>query len=317
LFAVGDDFGMLNDITFNRGNKMIEVEKGVFEEFGTAIQFFMNGEYCFIQWWRKAKDSDKWEKDGKEKSTGIKAMAAYAHIPKAVKVGEFVPTRPSMKGLLNACLDLFQKEAKVSWLFALHNLPTPYWWGKIDGAFVGAGQGFQNEKSDPNNGYAPAPGYMSIPSGLLSESLKALQFNLERLREIAKESGIDTKTGAQAQSGYSKEFEFQATEERLRGAVARCVEMDEWVFSMFNLYVARDSYTYERSYPNTFYPEQQAALDDYSEWADKASDAGLIQTRNIIIEKGIRLLLGRGATTAEFKAISDEILKSTVDKKVD
>jgi hypothetical protein len=317
IFAEGDDFGKLNSIMFNRGTKVIKNENGNAEEVGTAIQFFMIGEFCYIQWWRMEKDSDEWEKFEDEKNTGIREMVAYAHIPYAVKVGEFVPTRPTMKSLLDPCLSIFQDESKLSWLYALHNLPTPYWWGKIDGAFIGAGQGFQNETSDPNNGYAPAPDYMSVPTGLLTGSLEKLQFNLERLREIAKESGIDTKTGAQAQSGYSKEFEFQATEERLRGTVLRCVEMDEWVFPMFNLYMMRDAYRYERTYPNTFYPEQQATLEDYSEWAVLAGDAGLTNTRNIIIEKGVKLLLGRSATAVETLAISKEILASTIDTKVD
>ena len=313
LWATGDDYGVLNDITFARGEKVIEEnEKDVVID--TAIQFYMEGEECYIQWWKRELDSnDEWEKWEEPKATGVNEMVAYAHIPVATKVGEFVPTRPRMKSLLDPCLALFQDESKLSWLYALHNLPTPYWWGTIDGAFIGAGQGFQNSTSDPNNGYAPSPDYMSVPTGLLDGSLKKLAFNLERLREIAKESGIDTKTGSQAQSGYSKEFEFQATEERLRGGVERCVEMDNWVFPMFNKYMNRESYRYERNYPSTFYPDQQSSLDDYAEWVATAESAGMTGTRNILIEKGIFKLLGRNATKEEKEIISKEVEMSTIN----
>jgi len=93
----------------------------------------------------------------------------------------------------------------------------------------------------------------------------------------------------------------------LRGTVERCKEMDKWVFRMFNLYTGRTSYTYFRTYPSTFYPEQQPTLEDYSEWVDKASRAGLTATRNILIKKGIATLLGRGATEKEREIIESEI----------
>jgi len=315
IWSSGDDHGKLNDIAFNRGDKVL-IEEGKSDRVvQTAIQFFMEKGLCVVQWWKK-EEGKEWEAWNEPKSTGVAEMVVYDHIPHAVKVGEFVPTRPSMKSLLDPCLAIFQDESKLSWLYALHNLPTPYFWGKIDGAFVGAGQAFANTTSDPANGYAPAPDYMTIPTGLLTGSIDKLKFNLERLREIAKESGIETKTGAQAQSGYSKEFEFQATEEKLRGTVDRCKEMDKWVFKMFNLYTGRTAYTYCRTYPSTFYPEQQPTLEDFSEWVDKAEMAGLTATRNILIKKGIDTLLGRSATEKEKDIIDTEIDASTIETTV-
>ena len=313
IIAEGDDYGMLTSIMFNRGAKIIDEE--VWE---TAIQFFMSdGGECKIQWWRRGQTKgDEWQKWNEEKSTGINEMIVKAHIPVAVKVGEFVPVKPTMKSILDSCLSIYQDESKVSWLYALNCLPTPVFWGDADGLFIGAGQAFKATDTNPVKGYSPAPQYMSINSANLAEAINKLKFNLERLRELAKESGIDTKTGDQAQSGYSKEFEFQATEERLRGTVARCVEMDEWVFYMFNLYMVRDSYRYERTYPNTFYPEQQPTLEDYAEWVTLANDAGLSVTRNVMIQKAVNVLLGRSATDAEYDAIREEVEKSVIQSPV-
>ena len=306
-----DEYGLLDNIMFNRGHKIIDGE-----QVETAIQFFMNGGYCYIQWWLRGNSRTDWAIYGDEKSTGVAEMVATAHISQAVSVGEIVPKYPSMKSLLDPCLAIFQDESKLSWLYSLHNLPTPYWWGSIEGAFIGAGQGFQNETSDPNNGYAPAPNYMSVNSSLLPASVDKLKFNLERLKDIAKESGIETNTGQQAQSGYSKEFEFQATEERLRGTVDKCKEMDKWVFRMLDIYLVRSNYRYERQYPKTFYPEQQPTLEDYSEWVDKANDAGLVRTRNILIERAVKTLLGRSISDLDSEVITSEISKSSIESSV-
>jgi hypothetical protein len=172
----------------------------------------------------------------------------------------------------------------------------------------GAGQAIVQETNDPSQGFAPKPDYMSVNSSLLPASMDKLKFDLERLRELAKENGVDTVTGAQAQSGDSKRYEFQATEQKLRGSVDLLIEMDIWVFHMFNIYTARsDVYTYSRTYPISFYPEEEATLADLSEGVAVANEFGFPATRNLLMLKYTRKLMGKALSKEDELVVIKEI----------
>ena len=324
--AQGNDDGVLDDIMIFRGNETVIDDGGNAKTYTYARQYFMRGGECFIQTWR-ADNEDKncglgdwsnidFEKFEEERATGVREMVVKADLPVASPIGEFVPTNPTSKTIIDACLGIFQDESKMNWLFALHNLPTPVIWGSnIKGMLGGAGQAIVQETNDPNQGYAPVPQYMSVDSSLLTGSMEKLKFNLERLRELAKENGVDTVTGAQAQSGDSKRYEFQATEQKLRGSVDMLRDgMDLWVFHMFNILTARsDAYQYERTYPASFYPEEEATLTELSEAVIVMNDMGLGATRNIIALQYARKILGRSLDKEDEKIIMDEVERSVIE----
>ena len=241
-------------------------------------------------------------------------MVVKPFLKEVTPSGEWLPENPSMMRVMNPCMAIFQEESRISWLFALHCLPTPVIWGNINGALLGAGNMIAQDINNPEKGYAPKPDYMSTPSGHLTEAMSKLQHSIERLREIAKENGVDTKTGSQAQSGDSKRFDFQATEQKLRGTVEAAREMDEWVFHMLNVYQVRndDVYTYSRVYPKDFYPEETATLDEYGYWAELAKENGMQETFNAIVLQGVKKLLGKSLTKDAEKAIFEEVSKMTL-----
>jgi len=327
ISATGTDDGILDDITFFRGNKSEQDSKGKITTYTYAIQFFMRGGMCHVQMWRAENDEKhtgslgnwndlEFEKFVEERPTEVSEMVVKGHLPIASPIGEFVPTTPTSKTIIDACLGIFQDESKMNWLFALHNLPTPVIWGSnIKGILGGAGQSIVQETNDPSQGFAPKPDYMSVNPALLSGSMDKLKFNLERLRELAKENGVDTVTGAQAQSGDSKRYEFQATEQKLRGSVDLLEQMDEWVFHMFNIYTSRsDAYTYARTYPISFYPEEEATLTDLAEGVSVANEFNYPATRNILMLKYTRQLMGKGLSKEDELVVIDEIEKGIIEK---
>lgn len=309
--------GDVVSITVYRG-KEHDDEKEIL--YAVAWKFYMEGSTCKIdilkgEW---CGELGNWEDIEwllyDTRDTGVPKMVVEPFQKNITSIGEVIPENPSMMRVMNPCMAIFQEESRISWLFALHCLPTPVIWGDINGALLGAGNMIAQTTTTPETGYLPKPDYMATPSGHLSEAMAKLQHSIERLREIAKENGVDTKTGSQAQSGDSKRFDFQATEQKLRGTVNSAKEIDEWVFSMFNIYNLRgDEYTYRRNYPVEFYPEEQASLDEYGYWAEQAKNSGLGETFKIIASAGIRKLLGRSMTKEDSDIIDAEMETAKID----
>lgn len=323
ISSKGDEDGLLVDVKFFRGTEYITDGETVRVKV-KAIQYFFDGVTCKIQKWHSIVGKDdritlgnwadmEWEKEDGVIDTDVGEMVVYAHLPIASPIGEFLPQNPSIRGILDACLGLYQDESKVNWLFALHNLPTPVIWGDIIGMLGGAGQAIAVDNKDPNKGYAPKPDYMSVDSGLLPASMEKLQFNIERLRELAKENGVDTKTGSQAQSGDSKRYEFEATEQKLRGSVDMARDMDEWIFRMFNIYTGRsDVYEYYRTYPDSFYPEEEATTDELEMVIRLYGEYELTGSRNVLLKELFKKVSGKTVSKEDAQIVLEEIEKSTL-----
>lgn len=317
--AEKDDYGRLESILMYNGEEL-EVDGNKVTKYAKAIQFYMSGGTCRIQMYKGEYDGCvgrwdqkdiEWNKDGEERDTGIDDWCIYAHLPVATANGELLPDMPSSQRIANVCLGIFQKESKFNWLYSIATSPTPYIYGNSRGFLSGMGQSLMLKTNDITKGYAPAPDFMMVDSGLVDSCSDVIEFDIERLRDIAKENGVDSRTGAQSQSGESKQFDFLATEQKLRGTADMCEDMDKWVWYMFNKYTNRnttaDVFEYERNYPQTFYPEQEAELQEYEAFISAARDAGAVNTALIVMEKYARKLLGRSATDAEVTAISEEI----------
>ncbi|MCP4337373.1 MAG: hypothetical protein GY799_00460 [Desulfobulbaceae bacterium] len=327
IMAVSDVNGALESIMFYKGCKVVEEV-----EYVTAIQFYMSNGTCKIQrhyaevgngtgnWcgvvgkW----DDVEWKNDGPEKDTEIDEMVVFPQLPVATADGEWKPLIPRSRRVAMACLGIYQERGKNGWLYALHNLPTPVMWGDIKGILIGAGQMIAQDSTDPNNGYPPAPMYMSPDSSLLTVSDKHIEDSIAHMRDIAKENGVDSKSGSQAQSGDSKRYDFQATEQKLGGGVEMCRTMDEWVFPMFDKYTNRTEgqYTYTRNYPVSFYPEEEATIDDMLEIVGKLSEFEMVEARNAIALRMVKKALGRDVDEDDMKEITKAIENNTVNNSL-
>jgi hypothetical protein len=233
-------------------------------------------------------------------------MLCYAHLPTAQPTGVFRPEIPKIKSIANCSMAIYQEESQIAWLRTLHNLPTVVLFGDVDGVKIGAGNMIVLNTAGIDGNFPPEPTYLSTDSGLLTTSIESLQFNIERLREVAKENGVDSKTGSQAQSGDSKRYDFQATESKLRETVEYCRDMNEWVFGMFNWFMRRDGYTYEITYPDSFYPEEEPTTAEVSEAFDTAVQHGAVTLAAELLKKMKRKILGKLDTETN-SAIDSEI----------
>ena len=327
IMAVSDANGALESIMFYKGCKVVDEV-----EYVVGIQFYMSGGTCKIQRYTSevgggegcwcgivGKWEDvEWKKAGAEKDTEVDEMVVFPQLPVATADGEWKPLVPRSRRVAMACLGIYQERGKNGWLYALTNLPTPVMWGDIKGILIGAGQMIAQDSTDPNNGYPPAPMYMSPDSSLLTVSDKHIEDSIAHMRDIAKENGVDSKSGSQAQSGDSKRFDFQATEQKLGNGVELCRTMDEWVFPMFDKYMNRTAgqYTYERNYPVSFYPEEEPTIDNMIEAVSKLSEFGMVEARNAISLRMVKKLLGRDATKDDIDEITMAIENNTVNNSL-
>ena len=315
IYTGSDEDGILTDIAFFKGTRL-EGQKIITR----ALRVFMSPDgFCYLQnmeaegapsmgsfhKWDDFKPA-KW--NGSPRDTGIEEMVAHAHIPVAKPEGEWVPTTTRSKSVFDCCMNIYNDDSSSEWLFKLTNQPIPYAYTKSSGMKIGIGNMILIEPSAVGEN-PPAPDYMSVDSAALQASNSYLMRKIESLREIAKENGVDSKTGAQAQSGESKRYEFQATESKLKETVSYCRDMNGWVFRLYNLLNSRndDVYSYELSYPESFYPEEEPTFAEYEALETRASDIGANVLANIVMRKWSERLLGKSATEDEQQAITKEL----------
>jgi len=138
------------------------------------------------------------------------------------------------------------------------------------------------------------------------------------MRDIAKENGVDTKSGSQAQSGDSKRYDFQATEQKLGGGVEMARTMDNWVMPMFDKYMNRTegAYDYKRNYPASFYPEEEPTMDNMLEAIGKFSEYGMMEARNAVALRMVKKLLGRDIEKSDLDEIEQAIENNTVNNSL-
>lgn len=313
IYAGSDENGILNDIMVFRGERVDQQTK---KRYALTLRFFMENGYCMIQKYEGVWDGGLGNFDGvkfepveEPRNTEVPEMVIHAHIPTAQPTGSWIPEIPTSKRILDCCLGIYQDESKFNWLFALNNLPTPYIYGDVQGALGGAGQAIIMKTSSIDGNYAPAPAFMQVNSANVTASMEKMKWNLERLREIAKENGVDTKTGSQAQSADSKRYDWQATEQKLMESVSYLREMNDWVFRMFNLYMNRSDevYTYEVSYPSSFYPEETPLPAEYEALHTVAVQAGATALANITLKHWAREILSHSTDDEEMELIGAEI----------
>lgn len=322
IYATPDEYGLLEEIFFYNGTTYVQDgDSNNPKEVTKAIKFYMENGFCWIQHYVADKmysvgnwtGKEEWKENGEPKNTGVDEMVVYAQLTQAMPNGEFLPENPRSMGLMNAQLGLYQDEGCYNWLYSIGMIPTFYIYGDMTGLNMGAGQGLAIPIQS-NGSQLPAPDYVTVDSSLLTAGMEKVQFNLDRLREIAKENGVDTTTGSQAQSAESKRFEFQATEQELRRSVDMLQTADEWIFNMFNKYTGRtDAYTYKRTYPVSFYPDEEATLEDMLSGIEAMGQAGLTVARNTVIEAYLGKLIGRGLSEDKLNEILAEIDSANIE----
>ncbi len=312
-------------ISFYRGS-YLKKEGDTATRYATAIEFYMEGGYCWIQNWEGEWKSSsvgewaevEWERTGVPKNTEIDEMVVFTQRSTASPTMDMLPETPSSFRLCTACLDIFQFKSLVGWTFALTAMPTPYIYGDIKGLLYGMSQAIEIPEN-PMGQSVPAPGFMSPNSANLTVCNEHVELCKEDMREVANEGGISTTTGAQAQSAESKSFEFKATEEKCRSTVNDCNDFDEWAFSMFDKYMKRAEgvYEYSRSYPSQFYPDKDPEITDLIEGVNMAYEQALPATTNVLFEKLVHQLTKGDLTEDQKAAVAEELTQRTVIKQAD
>jgi len=318
ITSTSDENGELNRIVFSTGLELIDKK-----EFQTAIVYEMQNGYCWIMHMIARNDKNKslielkWEEDTRYKpfNTEIDRMVVRAQLPEATATGEWLPVLPKMRRFSNICMDIWQFDSKVSYLATLCNLPLLNTYGDVSG--VNIGQGNAMNSVEGATGYAPLPAYVSPDSSLLSADIEYLKYKIDSLRDIAKENGVDSVQSNSAQSGDSKRFDFQATEQKLQNSIALLEDMDQWVFMMFDIYLNRGEgvNSYVRAYPESFYPEEVATLADMETVFLTAKEAGASKSALMVLKSMVLSVLGKGATDADVEIISEEIDGIVLEKE--
>ncbi len=322
ILNVEDSGEREQSIVFYRGNYLKADEGGnTATRYAQAIEFYMENGYCWVQNWEGEwgscivgdwADVD-WERSGEPKNTEIDEMVVYVQRSTASPTMDMLPETPSSYRLCMACLDVYQMKSLVGWTFALTAMPTPYMYGSMKGLLYGMSQAIEIEPN-PVGTHVPAPAFMSPDAGLLKNCNDHIEAAKEDMREVAKEGGINTTTGQQAQSADSKSYEFQATEEKCRGTVNDCGDFDEWAFPLFDKYMKRKEgvYTYTRSYPSQFYPDKDPDITELIEGVTLAFDQRLPVVTNTLMGKLVFALTKGDITDDEKLAVREELEARTV-----
>lgn len=308
IMSSSDENGELNKIMFSTG---IEYRKK--QEYQKAKKYEMRGGTCWIIDLAAKGDSTKsmieldWKEEGAF-NTEIAEMVVRAQLPEASATGEWLPILPKMRRFSNICIDIWQFDSKISYLATLLNLPLLHIYGDVAGVNVGSGNAMNSVEGA--TGYSPLPAYISPESTLLTADIEYLKYKVDSLRDIAKENGVDSVQSNSAQSGDSKRFDFQATEQKLQNSIAMLEDgMDEWVFRMFDLYLSRGEgqYEYIRNYPESFYPEEEPTLGDMEVVFMAAKEAGASNAALLVLGAMVRSVLKKNASDADIEMIRKEL----------
>ena len=319
IYVASDGYGVMKDVMVYRGDRYCKEKRKTYVK---AVRFYMEDGYCWIQQLEAECEGyslgsypdvsefepidDESENPIPPARTDSQEMLFYAQLPTAEPTGIFIPEYPKSRGILNCCMAIYQNESKFNWLYTLLNLPISCFYGNIEGVNIGAGNVLISKSQSIDGNYPPAAHYMEITSDSIAQSMAWVMQGVERLREIAKENGVDSRTGAQAQSGDSKSYDFQATETKLQESVEWCKTMNEWVFGKFNFFLNRSG-VYHLTYPESFYPEEEPALAEYETAFNIARDSGATILTAEILKKYGAAILGKTVSSETISQIVAEI----------
>jgi hypothetical protein len=256
-------------------------------------------------------------------NTGSQTPLVFASVIGDHDSGCYLPDQTKSYDVARLSLRIYNMMSNIFWLLVLQGHSILFVHGKISG--LSASQSILNLPVSADGSSVPNPDFISPDAELPRVHIETLNFVLKQLFDIMKEFGVSVSEGStsQAQSGESKSYDFQATNNAILSTVENVlVPLDRWVIQTYlhlngvpleNI----KQYGFERSYPNDFFPTPEDALVDLIDSAESAKSNGFLTLSAQIWGKIARKILKGDLTPELYKELLEEVTRNIEEDYTD